>query len=292
MNVSQSPFQYKYSYDYSSLFGNSTDSYFATDIIKILLTNGSDKFVHNPLDLSRTHFIHGLNGNDTIEGSEYVNEVFYGDEGDDHIFGNISNRDQGRGGLGDDTIVDCVQAWGGQGDDLIYVSESGSEAVTFFGMSGDDSLYGNEHSGDALYGGMGNDILYGWGGNDTLYGDWGHDVLNGADGDDVIHGGTGNDIILGGMGADTMNGGSGADHFVFGDYKEDTNSWQYFDTINDFQRGVDKIDLSHFNISYSDVRFTGIEPGHFAMYTDDRSLAVRVHTDVDAGFLHSSEFIF
>ena len=51
----------------------------------------------------------------------------------------------------------------------------------------------------------------------------------------------GNDILSGGTGNDTLTGGAGADTFIFTalDVKTYTT-----DTITDFTRGMDKIDLS------------------------------------------------
>lgn len=80
------------------------------------------------------------------------------------------------------------------------------------------------------------DIIHAKGGGDTIYANGGNDTLRGEDGDDVMFGGDGDDIIVGGPGDDFMLGEAGADIFVFND--NDGEDW-----IDDFEVGVDKIDL-------------------------------------------------
>lgn len=91
----------------------------------------------------------------------------------------------------------------------------------FFGMLGNDSLYGGRgddllagHDGnDKLYGGPGDDILRGGNGADSLYGGPGRDELTGDDGDDYLQGDAGDDWIYAGLGNDTVVGGAGNDYF-------------------------------------------------------------------------------
>ena len=79
------------------------------------------------------------------------------------------------------------------------------------------------------------------GGNDTIYGRGGDDDIQGGPGNDVIYAGSGNDTILAGTGADLVWGGSGNDTFVFAAAADSTPS--SFDSIQDFQVGVDRIDV-------------------------------------------------
>ncbi|MBD2337823.1 calcium-binding protein [Calothrix sp. FACHB-156] len=88
---------------------------------------------------------------------------------------------------------------------------------------------------DTLSGGSGNDALEGGDGNDRLYGDVGNDVLLGGDGDDWL---------VGGEGRDFLTGGSNSDRF----YLTGTGE---FDTIIDFNPGVDKIVISKLEFSLS-----------------------------------------
>jgi VCBS repeat-containing protein len=85
------------------------------------------------------------------------------------------------------------------------------------------------------------DQIKGEGGDDTIYGRHGNDVLLGGSGNDTIYGGSGSDTITGGADADQLWGGSGADTFVFTSVADSTPS--SFDTIHDFQVGVDHIDV-------------------------------------------------
>ena len=61
-------------------------------------------------------------------------------------------------------------------------------------------------------------------------------------GDDTIRGGDGADEIKGGRLADVLNGGAGADVFVYG-VKQDSSTGAS-DVIQDFEVGIDQIDLS------------------------------------------------
>lgn len=118
-----------------------------------------------------------------------------------------------------------------------------------YGEGGNDFLYGYEGD-DWLYGGSGDDQLQGHEDNDHLFGDDGNDRLFGQAGDDVLNGGAGNDFLSGGMGTDVLTGGSGADQFRWvrwGVTNNDFASDPSVDTITDFQRGIDTIDVSHFD---------------------------------------------
>ena len=76
----------------------------------------------------------------------------------------------------------------------------------------------------------------------------GNDVLIGNAAANVLTGNAGNDTLIGRGGKDFLVGGAGADMFVFVDTSKDT--------IRDFDSGVDKIDLSAFDIDSSDVKLT------------------------------------
>ena len=79
-----------------------------------------------------------------------------------------------------------------------------------------------------------------------------NDQIMGSDTADVLDAGAGEDILVDGHGSDTLTGGSGADLFVFSlDGVEDL--------ILDFERGVDRLDLSSFDFLY-DVSQLSIVP--------------------------------
>ncbi|GAA4016474.1 serralysin family metalloprotease AprA [Sphingomonas swuensis] len=67
----------------------------------------------------------------------------------------------------------------------------------------------------------------------------GNDVLQGNDVANRLDAGAGSDILNGGKGNDTLIGGAGADFFVISDRGG-------IDTILDFERGLDKLDLKTF----------------------------------------------
>jgi Ca2+-binding RTX toxin-like protein len=92
------------------------------------------------------------------------------------------------------------------------------------------------------------------GGNDTLNGGAGNDVLVASKGNDLLNGGTGDDTLIAGSGHDYLTGGAGADHFVF-------SAGSDHGTVQDFQHGVDKIDLSSIQgiSGFSDLRINALD---------------------------------
>ena len=99
---------------------------------------------------------------------------------------------------------------------------------TLYGGAGNDEIFGND----------GQDVIYGGSGNDTLHGQAGYDTVYGGSGDDVLFGNAMGDTLVGGLGADTISTGTGADAVVYQAVNEGG------DTITDFARGLDHIDLS------------------------------------------------
>jgi Ca2+-binding RTX toxin-like protein len=78
-------------------------------------------------------------------------------------------------------------------------------------------------------------------GNDSLTGNDGINLLRGGAGSDTLYGLGGGDSLDGAAGADTLSGGTGTDIFDFNSVKDSLSSAR--DTIQDFVRGVDRIDL-------------------------------------------------
>ena len=102
------------------------------------------------------------------------------------------------------------------------------------GTLGDDVKFGTEAAGTFLLL-DGNDFGSGRGGNDTMFGGNGNDALDGGAGDDVLIGGGGNDAMFGRAGHDT---------FKYLGIQDSGTGFLNRDTIQDFARGEDLIDLS------------------------------------------------
>lgn len=92
-----------------------------------------------------------------------------------------------------------------------------------------------------FYGTEGSDVFVGTAKDETIYGNGGNDTLHGGGGNDTMHSEAGTDVIIGGLGQDVMTGGAGAGRFVF---TSPAASHGFYDRITDFQRGIDKSDLS------------------------------------------------
>lgn len=228
-----------------------SDALTGTDAVDdIDLLGGDDSFD----GLGGADLIRGGAGNDAIDG-DVGNDRIWGGSGYDTLRGE-GGRDRLFGGAAGDSLYGGAKSdilKGGGGADMLY-GQAGDD--TLVGAAGWDFLYGgggnDDLSGgkglDYLYGGAGADVLsggatddelYGEGGADTLAGDAGNDVLAGGDGNDTLDGGAGWDILRGGRGNDVMTGGRGSDTFQFETFGERNH-----DTITDFRKGFDTIELS------------------------------------------------
>lgn len=153
-------------------------------------------------------------------------------------------------------------------DDVILVTRgltlpdifSGAGNNRVQGTYVNDRLFGQQGN-DRIAGDRGHDVLDGGIGRDTLLGQSGNDVLFGGSGNDELRGGDGRDRLVGNAGADQLYGGKGVDTFVFRS-PADTPAGQGRDTIHDFQRGQDRIDLSQIDArigvqGQQDLEFNG-----------------------------------
>ena len=121
-----------------------------------------------------------------------------------------------------------------------------------------------------INGTSGNHNLVGTSSADTISGLAGNDTLTGGAGDDKLLGGDGDDILNGGAGKDTLTGGAGKDVFVYNLTADSTPS--AFDTITDFTRGDDKIDLRPLRSGAVDFIFGGTTPApHGVWFQQDVS---------------------
>jgi Ca2+-binding RTX toxin-like protein len=133
--------------------------------------------------------------------------------------------------------------------------------------SAKDTIFGFENA----FGGNGNDLIYGTAAGNQLLGNAGDDFLFGFGGNDTLDGGfSGNDDLVGGAGKDQLFGGTGADRFHYTALSDSGVTAATRDLIADFDI-FDLIDLhlidanktnaagtnDHFNFIGNNVPFTG-----------------------------------
>jgi len=185
----------------------------------------------------------GLGGDDELYGLG-GNDVLDGRGGDDVLIGGLgADRLTGRGGTDSASYqraavsvrVDLLTPTKNTGEAL---GDTYSSIEDLIGSGYADSLSGN-HGRNTLYGGGGDDFLNGQGDADTLYGEAGNDMLQGSGGNDRLEGGVGNDTLSGGK--------SGRDWFAFS-----ATGWGH-DIIQDFEDGVDLIDLRGSGVSFDQL---------------------------------------
>ena len=236
--------------------------------------------------LAGRDLITGLEGDDSIKGGEGSDIIRGGADDDllqggadgDRMFGEGGNdRLEGGGGAdrllglsGDDTVIGGAGndiASGGGGDDLVV------------GADGDDRLRGGRDA-DTLLGGDGRDSLQGGTGQDMLFGQAGNDNLTGAGGADTLIGGGGIDRLFGRRGNDELTGGEGADRFIF-------NLGDGFDTITDFEQGVDRIRIGTGAELFGDLTITQVGDDALIEFGNVRILAL----DENASDFTNSDFI-
>jgi Ca2+-binding RTX toxin-like protein len=116
----------------------------------------------------------------------------------------------GTAGVKVSLALTTAQATGGSGSDRI---------------SGFENLVGSERS-------------------DRLSGSIGDNVLDGSSGADFLAGGAGSDTLVGGAGRDALTGGADDEIFQFFAARETGATSDRADTIIDFVRGLDLVDLS------------------------------------------------
>ncbi|MCR9910585.1 tandem-95 repeat protein [Vibrio campbellii] len=138
-------------------------------------------------------------------------DTIHGDDGDDILLGDLIEFG------GNEQGISAIQSHVAQetGQDISTVD---AEAIHAYVKDNIDEFNQN-HQGDKV------DMLYGEQGDDILFGHGGNDILVGGEGDDILIGGAGDDIFK------LIDDGSGIrDGEV--------------DTIKDFTKGEDKIDIS------------------------------------------------
>lgn len=170
--------------------------------------------------------VYGLDGNDTLQGNGKA--ALHGGAGNDRydlkLVGDTVVEDAGNG-------IDWVYSW------YNHTLAVNVENLTLMGTA--TSATGNALD-NRIYGSASSGTLHGLAGNDQIWGNDGNDALFGGLGSDMLNGGNGADRLNGGAGKDSLTGGAGNDVFVYGADSMGPD----MDTITDFKRGYDKIDLS------------------------------------------------
>ena len=288
-----------------------TDFVFATDAASSVL--GSDRDDH----------LFGSSQNDTLSGKDGSDWLYGGGGNDTLIGGGSSNILYGQAGNDtfvaddrttaewetEDTIGDFAQ-----GSDKIDVSGFGISSfyqlTLILQTSGTKDSYFNafyknrDHSFtiknvDKSAFRTTDFILYTGGArqvegsslDDRLFASAHGDTLKGQGANDDLFGGAGADILIGGSGTNTLYGASGSDIFVVG-----TQGEQFLDTLKDFTKGSDKIDVSALGISSFDqlvhiLEASGTKDSYFNAFYDDAEHSVTIK-NMDNDSLRATDFIF
>ena len=215
----------------------------------------------------------GGDGADVLKGGAGADRL-NGGAGDDVIIGG-AGADYLVGGAGSDSFVFARGDSGGalgqrdqigdftSGVDKIDLTAFGNATVTISSQGSNPLIeldYGYDGVPDAAIRVSGavaqSDLLLaptsqkllvqGTSGDDRLVGRSQAELLLGGAGNDGMSGGPADDILVGGKGTDYLQGGAGSDLFVFAP-GDSGNVPGVRDTIGDFVKGEDKIDLQAFN---------------------------------------------
>ncbi len=281
------------------------------DAASMTLTQNGSEQPDTINGIGGTDIIYGLGGDDTILARGGYNRA-YGGDGDDTISGgNGTNyfdggagNDRLNGGDGDDTLV------GGDGDDSLY---GGRGIDRFYGGAGADTLnitVSGSLDGFVIDGGVGTDRAYftfsdnqarnlsasllhlssiealtinAGAGDDridasgvasiSINSGAGNDVIIAGAGTGSVSGGAGADFITAGLGFTFLYGGADADRFIFFNAADSNGRTQ--DQLEDFQRGVDLLDITGF--APSNVRIQASSGGGAFVYADSASGGFQIY---------------
>jgi len=172
--------------------------------------------------------VYGLGGNDQImvaaSHGSFITASIDGGDGDDAIALNFDGAV--RGGNGNDRIYlyDSFrgEAYGGGGDDYIWISGDNVDA-NIDGGDGDDWIDASSNNYKVfIHGGDGNDVIFGSNFDDHLFGDGGNNAIYGMGGNDTV-------FIRNGS-YDCADGGGQSGDTVYCDF-----NFEFQDSISGFQ---------------------------------------------------------
>lgn len=236
--------------------------------------NGVHNFTEADFTDNTNFVTAGTNAGDNLVGTEF-DDVIFGLGGNDNILG-LGGNDLIFGGVGDDTLD------GGTGFDELH-GEAGNDTLT---------LKNSEIGGNA-FGGEGNDVLFGSDVAftfSTLDGGAGDDTLRaGTAGASLVDFDGGNDRLVGGVGDDQFFGGAGNDLFVFGAIWTSPSGFQ--DVIYDFEDGIDKIDLRGSGLTFADLTID--DSGYSAIITSTAGqIELTLVGQPSSGAITQADFLF
>ena len=196
------------------------------------------------LDFGIGNDVVGTAGNDKLYGKSRLDDVIEGQDGNDVLVG-LAGDDDLRGGEGNDVLdggAGMDDLAGGLGDDVYVVIDLADTIVESPGEGSDTVLSAVISLDLADFTGIENLALAGSAAL-SLTGDAADNRLTGNVGANTLTGNAGLDVLTGGRGRDVLTGGADADVFDFNS-KLDSKKGGQRDHITDFERGLDKIDLS------------------------------------------------
>jgi Ca2+-binding RTX toxin-like protein len=219
----------------------------------------------------------GTSANEVHTGTAYA-DTLTGGGGSDTLNGG-DGADVLNGGSGTDRLV------GGSGNDTYYIT-SGDVVVEDAGGGTDTVISGSTYvlpsnvenltlTGGGKAAGFGNAL------DNLIIGTSGSNYIEGGAGNDTLKGMAGNDTLVGGVGNDTLTGGTGSDHFVL-------QGGGGSDTVTDFQDGYDKLDVSAFHTTWSQIHVTDSAAGAVISVGDTQVLMAGVR----ASLFTSADFVF
>ena len=199
----------------------------------VMTGHGNDTVLNfeNVIGTSQSDWITGSAGNNVLDGAGGSDEFF------------VTN--------GVDTII------GGDGNDALRFDNTGPATADLGAgtYSLDANNYGTFTSVNHVIGSAFGDTLIGNAENNHMGGGDGADYMIGGLGNDQIWGGAGNDRLVADFGDDTLSGNSsyinGADGPGADIFEVRTTAGTV--TINDFEAGIDKLDLTAFGFNSQGV---------------------------------------